>query len=33
MVGMRDDRDNIIIDLTFKFSLAIIEYCELWIID
>lgn len=25
---MRDDRDNLIIDLTFKFSLAIIEYCE-----
>mgnify|MGYP001170065872 FL=1 len=25
---MRDDKENIIIDLTFKFSLAIIEYCE-----
>lgn len=28
MVGMRDDKDNIIIDLTFKFSLAVIDYCE-----
>ncbi len=25
---MRDDKDNIIVDLTFKFSLAIIDYCE-----
>ncbi|MDL5049425.1 four helix bundle protein [Oscillatoria amoena NRMC-F 0135] len=25
---MRDDKDNLIIDLTFKFSLAIIDYCE-----
>ena len=26
---MRDDKEYIIIDLTFKFSLAILEYCEL----
>lgn len=25
---MRDDKENKIVDLTFKFSLAIIEYCE-----
>ncbi len=25
---MRDDKDNLIIDLTFKFALGIIEYCE-----
>jgi four helix bundle protein len=25
---MRDDKENIIIDLTFKFSLAILDYCE-----
>lgn len=25
---MRDDKENVIIDLTFKFSLAIIDYCE-----
>jgi four helix bundle protein len=25
---MRDDRDNLIIDLTFQFSLKIIEFCE-----
>lgn len=25
---MRDDKDNLIVDLTFKFSLAIIDYCE-----
>lgn len=26
---MRNDKDNVIIDLTFKFSLAIVDYCEL----
>jgi four helix bundle protein len=26
---MRDDRKNVIVDLTFEFSLAIIEYTEL----
>lgn len=26
---MRDDRKNIIIDITFRFSLAILDYCEL----
>jgi four helix bundle protein len=26
---MRNDRDNIIIELTFKFALAVISYCEL----
>jgi four helix bundle protein len=26
---MRNDKDNIIIDLTFKFALAIVDYCEL----
>lgn len=26
---MRNDKDNIIIDLTFKFSVAIVNYCEL----
>lgn len=25
---MRSDKDNLIVDLTFKFSLAIISYCE-----
>lgn len=25
---MRDDNENLIIDLTFKFALGIIEYCE-----
>lgn len=25
---MRDDKENVIINLTFKFSLAIIDYCE-----
>jgi len=25
---MRDDKKNIIVDLTFKFSIAIISYCE-----
>ena len=25
---MRDDKDNLIVDLTFKFSLAILDYCE-----
>lgn len=25
---MRDDKDNIIVDLTFKFSLDLIDYCE-----
>ncbi|MFM9839947.1 MAG: four helix bundle protein [Cyclobacteriaceae bacterium] len=25
---MRDDKENVIIDLTFKFSIAIIDYCE-----
>jgi four helix bundle protein len=26
---MRNDRDNIIVDLTFKFALDIVDYCEL----
>lgn len=25
---MRNDRDNLIVDLTFKFALAVIDYCE-----
>lgn len=25
---MRSDKDNLIIDLTFKFSLAILDFCE-----
>lgn len=25
---MRNDKDNLIVDLTFKFSLALISYCE-----
>ena len=25
---MRNDKDNLIVDLTFKFSLAIVEFCE-----
>lgn len=25
---MRNDKDNLIVDLTFKFSLSIIQYCE-----
>ena len=25
---MRDDKENIIVDLTFKFSLHIIQFCE-----
>jgi four helix bundle protein len=25
---MRSDRENVIIELTFKFSLSIIDYCE-----
>ena len=25
---MRNDKDNLIVDLTFKFSLAILEFCE-----
>jgi four helix bundle protein len=25
---MRDDKENIIVELTFKFSLHIIQYCE-----
>jgi four helix bundle protein len=25
---MRDDKENLIVDLTFKFSLAILDYCE-----
>ncbi len=25
---MSNDKDNVIIDLTFKFSIAIIDYCE-----
>ena len=25
---MRNDKDNLIVDLTFKFSLVIIQYCE-----
>ena len=26
---MRNDKDNLIIDLTFKFSLSILDFCEL----
>lgn len=26
---MRNDKDNIIVELTFKFALAIVDYCEL----
>ena len=26
---MRDDKDNLLIDLTFKFALSIINFCEL----
>lgn len=26
---MRSDKDNLIVDLTFKFSLSIITYCEI----
>ncbi|MBS1682891.1 MAG: four helix bundle protein [Bacteroidetes bacterium] len=25
---MRDDKENIIVDLTFKFSIKVISYCE-----
>jgi four helix bundle protein len=25
---MRNDKDNLIVDLTFKFALAVIDYCE-----
>src|SRR6188768_4486313 len=25
---MRNDKDNLIVDLTFKFALTIIDYCE-----
>jgi hypothetical protein len=25
---MRNDQDNLIVDLTFKFSLAILDFCE-----
>jgi four helix bundle protein len=25
---MRDDKENIIVDLTFKFSLHVIQYCD-----
>lgn len=25
---MRDDQDNLIVVLTFKFALSIIDYCE-----
>ncbi|HZX74588.1 MAG TPA: four helix bundle protein, partial [Cyclobacteriaceae bacterium] len=25
---MRDDKNNIIVDLTFKFALHVIQYCE-----
>ncbi len=25
---MRDDKENLIVELTFRFSLALIEYCE-----
>lgn len=25
---MRSDKDNLIVDLTFKFSLAILDFCE-----
>ena len=25
---MRDDKENIIVDLTFKFALTIISYCD-----
>ena len=26
---MRNDKDNLIIDLTFKFSLSILDFCEM----
>jgi four helix bundle protein len=26
---MRNDKDNLIVDLTFKFALSILNYCEL----
>lgn len=26
---MRNDKDNVIVDLTFKFALGIVDYCEL----
>jgi four helix bundle protein len=26
---MRNDKDNLIVDLTFKFALAIVTYCEI----
>ncbi|MFN8334033.1 MAG: four helix bundle protein [Cyclobacteriaceae bacterium] len=26
---MRNDRENVIVDLTFKFSLLLLDYCEL----
>lgn len=26
---MRNDKDNLIIDLTFKFSLSILDFCEI----
>lgn len=25
---MRNDKDNLIVDLTFKFAMAIVDYCE-----
>lgn len=25
---MRNDKDNLIVDLTFKFAMAVIDYCE-----
>lgn len=25
---MRNDKDNLIVDLTFKFSLAILDFCD-----
>lgn len=26
---MRNDKDNIIIDLTFRFAFDVVDYCEL----
>lgn len=25
---MRDDKENVIVDLTFKFSIAVVNYCD-----
>lgn len=28
VLQMRNDKDNLIVDLTFKFAMAVIDYCE-----